>query len=128
MDSLIGPAIAPLERAMSFRVERQGLLAANVANADTPNYRRVDLHFEGDLERAGIQLARTHPSHRGGTTTGGHRLETAPRSPLPDGNGVELQSEIITLSRNAGAFTDQAAVLSRLISLARVAIVGDPGR
>ena len=37
--------------AMRFRTARQGALAANVVNADTPGYRRVDVEFQDILQR-----------------------------------------------------------------------------
>ncbi len=111
---------------MRFRVARQGVLAANLANVDTPGYRRVDLRFDAELERASDRLRRTHPSHLPSGPDADYRLHTEPRSRRPDANGVVLEREVIQASRNAGAFTDQAAVLSRLLAMTRVAIVGEP--
>lgn len=124
MDTLFGPAISTLETSMRLRVARQGVLAANVANADTPNYKRMDLDFERMLEEKGTRLLRTNPSHKGGAS-GGARLTTDPRSVTPDGNGVELQTELIEGSRNAGTFVQHASVLSRLLMLRSTAITGN---
>lgn len=124
MDTLFGPAISTLETSLRLRVARQGVLAANLANADTPNYKRVDLEFDRLLEQKGTRMLRTHPSHQGGAS-GGARLVTDPRSITPDGNGVELQTELIENSRNAGAFVQHSSVLSRLLLLRSVAITGN---
>ncbi len=124
MDTLFGSAISNLETSMRLRVARQGVLAANLANADTPKYKRVDLDFERMLEQRGSRLLRTHPSHRGGAS-GGVRLVTDPRSITPDGNGVELQTELIENSRNASAFVRQASVLSRPLMMRSMAITGN---
>ena len=124
MDALLGQAIPALEEAMRFRVARQGVLAANLANVDTPGYRRSELHFESELERAGVRLQRTHPEHQPQGPVP-YRLETGPRGSGPDRNGVVLEREVVEVSRNAGAFTDQAAVLSRLMAITRVAVVGE---
>ncbi len=121
-------AMPLLEDAMRFRLARQAALAGNVANADTPGYRRVDLEFQHALAHAAARLDRTHPDHLG---TGGegasadYRVVRGPRGTRPDGNGVELDSELIALNRNAGAFQDQAAVLSRLHVLRRIAVTGE---
>ena len=40
----------------------------------------------------------------------------------PDGNGVDLDQELVAAHRNAGAFIDQASVLARVSSLIRTAI------
>jgi len=125
MSQLLGGAIPHLETAMRFRLARQAALSANVANADTPNYRRVDLSFDKALAAAGVRLERTHGAHLGTQGANGHRLERGPRGQRPDGNGVELDREVVELHRNAGAFQDQADVLSRLIALRRLALSGN---
>ena len=124
MGSLLDPAGGALEEAMRFRVARAAVLAGNIANADTPGYRRLDLRFDETLDRAEARLARTHPGHlaAGGGADGGWRLERGPRGTRPDGNGVDFERELIAMQRNAGAFTDLAAVLARLQGLVRTAI------
>ena len=107
---------------------RQGALAANVVNADTPGYRRVDLRFAGKLEGARLGLARTDARHLGPGGSGygdALRLERGPRGARPDGNGVDLQKELVTLSRNASAFSNQATVVSRLLALRRLPMTGE---
>mgnify|MGYP002790937951 CR=1 FL=1 len=48
-----GPeAMSALQVAMRFRKAREAVIAGNVANADTPGYRRRDLAFEGILGEA----------------------------------------------------------------------------
>jgi flagellar basal-body rod protein FlgB len=124
MSDLLGGAVGHLEAAMRFRMLRQGALAANVVNADTPRYRRVD--FEPLLAQAGSRLQRTHERHLPAGNEAGYRIVRGPRGSRPDGNGVELEREVVELTRNAGAFREQAAVLARLLALRRVAVTGEP--
>jgi flagellar basal-body rod protein FlgB len=124
MSDLLGGAVPHVEEAMRFRLTRQGALAANVVNADTPRYRRVD--FEPILAEAGAELQRTHPRHMSAGGDTGYRIVRGPRGSRPDGNGVELDREVIELTRNAGAFREQAAVLSRLLVLRRIAVTSEP--
>jgi flagellar basal-body rod protein FlgB len=59
------PILSVLRTRMQWHQERQRLLAENVANADTPNYRARDLvppDFEHALRSAAISLARTEPA------------------------------------------------------------------
>jgi len=114
--------LSTVENALRFRSERQGVLAANVANADTPGYRRSDLEFDAALSRVG--LARTDARHLGAAAEPGTRrvLDDAP--PRPDGNNVNPDREAVLLSRNAGSFVQQAEVLGRLLALRRTAITG----
>ena len=43
---------AMIEKAMDLRSQRQSLLASNLANVNTPGYRRKDITFEEKLRSA----------------------------------------------------------------------------
>lgn len=125
MSQLFGDIFGAVETAMRFRVSRQGMLAANVANSDTPGYKRVDLRFEERLAHASLALDSRGPGHiASAETRHGGRIERDRSAARLDGNNVNLDRELVKLSRNAGAFSEQAAVLSRLIELRRVVIDG----
>lgn len=125
VEGLLAGAIPELERSLRFRVERQAVLAANLANADTPGYRRAELHFEAALHSALAKSGASQASDRAQAPTG-NRLEIEPVADTPDRNGVDLEQELLEVSRNAGVFTQQAAVLARLIAMARIAATGEP--
>ncbi len=129
MDRISGGTIEFVERAMRFRAARQQALAGNVANVDTPGYRPVDLRFDEMLGDATARLATTDRRHlqaggAGGQKSGAYTVVTGEAGTRPDGNGVELEQQMIALSRNASAFTQQATALSRLIALTRDAVQG----
>jgi len=120
-----GPeAMGALQVAMRFRKAREAVIASNVANADTPGYRRRDLSFEGIFEDATASLARTHEGHlpTRSADPDDARIEVGPRGTRPDGNGIDLDQELVTAHRNASTFIDQANVLARLTTLVRTAI------
>ena len=117
-------AIGALQTAMRFRLARETVLAGNVANADTPGYRRRDIDFESVLKTKTGRMTRTHPGHREATSSdpARARVELGPRGTRPDQNGVDLDQELVAAHRNAGAFIDQANVLARVSALIRTAI------
>lgn len=120
-----GPsAIGALQQAMRFRMARETVLAGNIANSDTPGYRRRDVSFEGILSDKTKAIARTHEKHLPTRVSDPSqlRVETGPRGTRPDGNGVDLDQELVAAHRNAGAFIDQANVLARMSALVRTAI------
>ncbi len=120
-----GPeAMGALQIAMRSRKAREAVIAGNVANADTPGYRRRDLAFEGILDDAQASLVRTHAQHlpTGSADPDQARIEMGPRGTRPDGNGIDLDQELVTAHRNASSFIDQANVLARLSALVRTAI------
>ena len=125
MNDIFGATFDHVERAMHWRVARQSLLSGNVANADTPGYRRFDLAMDAALEDDG--LARSDGDHLStrGIRPGANHIERGEFGDRPDRNGVDLDQELLELSRNAGQFNQQAELLSRLLALRRVAITGE---
>ena len=67
------PILSMLRTRMQWHQARQLVLAENVANADTPNYRARDLappNFDSALQTASLTLARTDPGHVGMSSGG----------------------------------------------------------
>ncbi len=122
-DFLMGDAIGPIEEQMRFRIARQAALASNLANADTPGYRRMDLHFDTALEMATLKLERSDGNHLVGPgEAGNYRIEKGPKGTRPDGNGVNVDKEIILANRNAGGFTDMANIMNRILRIRKSAL------
>jgi len=77
--------------------QRQALVARNVANADTPDYRPQDLApFKTHLA-AGTQMKATRVSHlNAGDALAGSVIVTDETSELsPNGNGVSVEDEML---------------------------------
>ena len=92
------------EAALSLRSQRQQILASNIANADTPNYKARDFNFSSALqnvvERKGAEtpaLSGTSPAHLKGSeelAPGGTALQyRQPTQANIDGNTVEMDIE-----------------------------------
>jgi flagellar basal-body rod protein FlgB len=77
------------ETALSLRSQRQELLASNIANADTPNYKARDIDFSNALQGA---LSKASQQQGGlATTAQGHIASTSAAADgkvLPDGTPV----------------------------------------
>ena len=71
------------ERRLAWADRRQGLLAQNIANANTPGYRPNDLKpFASALAGAGsVAPVRTQPNHLAGAAGSGQRLALETRAP-----------------------------------------------
>ena len=62
------PLFASITRRMDWLNQRQGVLAQNIANADTPNYTAQDLKplgFRDFLDGGRVQMAATDIKHIG---------------------------------------------------------------
>ena len=93
--------------ALQLRAKRLELLASNVANSDTPNYKARDIDFRAALSHAGqsqgVGMARTHPSHMaaGGAAGAAEVQYRVPSQPSLDGNTVDPQLEQAAFVENA---------------------------
>jgi flagellar basal-body rod protein FlgB len=61
-----------LERSMDASNIRQQLLSQNLANVNTPHYKRLDIDFQSLLDNVSkdeLELVRTHPKHIGNTAS-----------------------------------------------------------
>src|SRR3954467_211218 len=75
------------ETALSLRAQRQELLASNIANADTPNFKARDIDFTSALQGA---MARSAPPANALAATAPAHLPAASGSGdyLPNGTPV----------------------------------------
>jgi flagellar basal-body rod protein FlgB len=71
------------ETALSLREKRQAVLASNIANADTPNYKARDIDFSANLQAAMQRASTPQPLN----TTANKHFPGPPQdgSTLPDG-------------------------------------------
>ncbi|MCG5516038.1 MULTISPECIES: flagellar basal body rod protein FlgB [Ectothiorhodospira] len=96
------------DAALQVRSKRMELLASNIANADTPNYKARDLDFRQVLKQQHqpdqLSMRRTHASHldaAGGGGGLGEPLYRVPTQPSLDGNTVDPQLEQSAFAENA---------------------------
>jgi len=99
------------QTALSLRAARQELLASNIANADTPNYKAKDVDFANALQNAlsgsspMLPVAQTSPSHlegnTGDTILGSPVMYRKPLQPSADGNTVDMDVERAQFADNA---------------------------
>jgi flagellar basal-body rod protein FlgB len=94
-----------LQAAISGASTRQNALAANIANADTPGYRRVDVDFHSALASAMGSTDRTSALERVGFAPSVDKSAGATRA---DGSSVDIDSESAKMAENA--LEQQAAV------------------
>lgn len=99
-------SVGPLNYALDFHLERHNLLAANIANVDTPRYKPTDLArigeagFESAMQLA---MARTNPVHLSlgaDDPLVGRVFEDLAAGGGADGNFVSLDRESGKLAAN----------------------------
>lgn len=130
--SMIDRAFSIHDDAMMLRSRRSSILAANIANADTPDYKARDMDFSAMMEqlqtdeKRGVTLARTNDRH----------INAAPmvtdsaikyRNPLQaslDGNTVDMHAEQARFAQNAFEYQTSLTLVNKKISGLLLAIKG----
>lgn len=103
-------------------VLRHEAIASNIANVETPGYRRLDVGKDFFTE-----LTRELKGEQGGDPSRlTPRLQIDPDATAirPDGNTVKLEDELLELNRNALAHEFASEVVSRSIKQLKLAITG----
>lgn len=117
-----------LGRQLTIAVAKQSVGASNLANLNTPGYRTREVSFEEALNReaqGGEALATTHPGHLTGVANSTSTPQVHETDGLPtrrDGNNVELDRELLRMSRASGDFTAAQTALAAKFRLVRYAI------
>jgi flagellar basal-body rod protein FlgB len=116
------------ESALLYRARRMEVLATNLANADTPNFKARDVEFAGVMATFGDRprVARTdarHISGRDDAVEGALRYRV-PHQPALDGNTVESDLESARFAENAVAYQASLQFIDGRISTLRLALTG----
>ncbi len=102
MSMIDTPLMRGLERVLDVSAFRHQVIAANLANIDTPGYRTRDLRpFAGEIERAmaGKESSLTEASLAGPSFTPiAHEIRGLLER--PDGNNVSVERESLLLAQN----------------------------
>jgi len=112
-----------LEGLIRQAVIRNGVVASNIANVDTPNYKAKDVHFGNALDDAFIQLKTTHAQHlKGGNSGGSEDVTIETTEPWADKNNVELDVEVEKMIENALLFQAGVTLFSTKVKLYKNAL------
>lgn len=111
MSTGIFGSMKSVESSLNYHLDRQGVLASNVTNADTPNYRPKELVFKDSMNNAS-RLISTMENHMQGTSNGSYEVLTSNEPQNLDGNAVRLEKAMAQLAGNTIRY-DQAIELTR---------------
>lgn len=83
------------EKRLNWVEQRQQVLAQNIANAYTPDYKARDLStFQASLSEQGVDVVRTNPAHLDGLHSAAQGKEQPSRGKAPDGNTVAMEDQL----------------------------------
>jgi flagellar basal-body rod protein FlgB len=124
-------ALGEMPAQLSLYSKRSSLLASNLANADTPNFKARDIDFRNVLAAAsGDQMAlhTTRPGHIGGSDSllsDPEPMYRIPTQPSLDGNTVNTQIEQAEFAENAVRYQSTLTFLGGRFQSLKLAIRGE---
>ncbi len=117
---------------MNYLTQRQGVIAQNIAQANTPGYKPRDLiSFEDVLQKtsqsstSGFQLATTNPRHLAGRAGSGiitTKKESDVYEVKPSGNAVVLEQQLSQLSETTSQYQMMTSLYKKTMSMLRTAL------
>lgn len=120
-----------LKQRMQWHQTRQGLLAENVANAETPGYRGRDLkefNLNEVMRNASVAQVTTEATRMGHYEVSSSRTNGFDAARLnsfeitPEGNGVTLEDEMMKISSNQMDYQTATTIYQRSMRLMRTAL------
>jgi flagellar basal-body rod protein FlgB len=132
LKALETPAGRSLERAMDLIVTRSEVLNQNIANVNTPKYKRMDVDFSAVLaatiNEKSLPMARTHSQHFAGSAAVGSAeprvvIDSRTKERL-DGNNVDVEFEMAQIAENAMHFQSLSLMWQNEMRKLKMAIEG----
>ncbi|WP_407307362.1 flagellar basal body rod protein FlgB [Desulfosporosinus sp. SB140] len=133
---LDGPVLNVLQKELNASGTRQQVLANNVANADTPNFKRSDVDFQavlkealGDKSGAPLSMKMTTQKHlpgvvdsQGSGSSGPMIVTDQSTSTRNDGNNVDIDREMSNVAENGLYYDSLTRALSSQLDLLKLVI------
>jgi flagellar basal-body rod protein FlgB len=123
------PLFSMLRTRMQWHQERQRLLAENVANSDTPNFRPRDLaplQFDKLTPTlTALGLDRTESGHIASSETTSSQFQKSRFGGFevgPTGNAVSLEDEMIKVAANQMDYQAATSLYTKSLGLIKIAI------
>jgi len=117
---------------MRYLTQRQTVLSRNIANADTPGFKALDLapFAPNAPTTAPLALSTTEPGHIALASTGvpssAQLIKSNAYGEKPNGNSVSLEEQMVKAADVANSFALASAAYAKGISLMKIGI--DSGR
>ena len=114
--------VEALRQQMTKSVARQVAASGNLANVDTPNYKAVEPTF-ADALKGQLQMTATRANHinpANPNTSGMREIQDA--AARRDGNTVQVDRELLDMTRASGEFARAQTALAAKFRLVRYAI------
>lgn len=121
------PLMSFLKRGMDVSLKRQNVLNSNLANIDTPGYTPKDVKFKEALKgsmKENIGMEGTSDSHFEPATPPDDiaTYERPDEAPGPDGNSVNLDTQMGRTAQNSQLYQATTRVMSKKLATLKYVI------
>ena len=126
------PLMKAISAKMGYLDKRQGVLAQNIANADTPSYQSQDLTkvdfgsvLKGLTKTNTVRLATTQPGHMPNPddiTRSKDVKDKLTYEVAPDGNGVIMEEQMIKANQTSMDYNLMTNLMNKQVSMYRLAL------
>jgi flagellar basal-body rod protein FlgB len=129
-DRLLDPTIGALNTSLNLRLMNQNVIASNIANADTPNYKAKAMEFESAFREAlqsgdDLGMQRPEEGHMGPSAIDAIHPEIyeVPNGVESlDGNTVNRSEEMTKMAENQMMYETGIELLRRKLGMLKYAV------
>lgn len=116
------PNYVALKKMMDATALRQEAIASNLANLETPNYKRIDVNpsFQAELRQA---LAAKDASSLSGVQPK-LQVDASAVAQTMDGNTVQMENELMQMSQNGVSHALESQLITGNLLRLKLAITG----
>ncbi len=128
VDKLFDRTVPGITHSLDLYLKRNEAITSNIANAETPMYRAVDVDFAGELERAfdpssSSALKKTHSKHMDLSGEGTSKfVEDYSGATRADGNNVDIDIQMGKLALNSGKYQTGTSLVRKKLQMMRMAL------
>ncbi len=131
MSLIKSESLTILEKFLDLSLKKHSIIASNIANANTPNYKAKEMNFEKAFREAlgenedSITLKITDPRHISDGNSVENlspKVEISSAPARPDGNNVNMEKEMVKLTENNIAYNLGIQIISKRLKDIKYAI------
>ncbi len=131
MSLIKSESLTILEKFLDLSLKKHSVIASNIANANTPNYKAREMNFEEAFKRAlgkgedEVSLKTTNPGHISDANSVeklSPTVEISSAPARPDGNNVNMEKEMVKLTENNIAYNLGVQLISKQLKDIKIAI------
>jgi flagellar basal-body rod protein FlgB len=130
IDSLFDRTFQGVEKNLDLTARRNEAIVSNIANAETPGYKAVDVNFANELDRAfsgnqnaGSPVKKTNAKHLDtAADSTAHLMADYSGAMRDDGNNVDIDIQMGQLAFNSSRFSMSTTLIKKKFAFLKMGI------